>query len=273
MTPIRLGAVDYLNARPLLRGLEDQPDRFTVRWDVPSKCAALLHDGVIDLGLIPSIEFLHRQDYCIVPDVAIASNGRVASVALFSSRPVPAIRSIALDSSSRTSAALLRVLCARWFEIEPKFHTLPPDLPSMLKRCDAALMIGDPALFADYRTAGLDKTDLGEEWTAMTGLPFVWAFWAGRPLAAPPEACTALRAARDAGVASVAEVARAYCSGDPAETALGTQYLRENIRYGLGEAEQAGLRRFLDVAAELRVVPVGGAVRFYPTERRAEIGR
>jgi chorismate dehydratase len=263
MTPVRLGAVDYLNAQPLVHGLEAQPERFTVRWDVPSRCAALLHEGAVDLGLIPSIELLRRPDYCIVPDLAVASAGPVASVALFSSRPVPAIRSIALDSSSRTSVALLRVLCARWFGIEPTFQTLPPDLPAMLRRCDAALIIGDYALFADHRAAGLAKTDLGEEWTAMTGLPFVWAFWAGRPGAAPPEAHAALRAARDAGVEAAAAVARAYCGPLPDRIALGTRYLRENIRYGLGEAEQAGLRRFFAAAADLRIVEAGMPVRFY----------
>src|SRR6266849_6341664 len=117
--PIRLGAVSYLNTGPLVYGLDEQPERFQVRFDVPSRCAALLHDNRVDLGLIPSIEFLHRPDYRIVPGVAIASDGPVASVALFSRKPVSEIESIAIDSGSRTAVALLKVLCARWFEIAP----------------------------------------------------------------------------------------------------------------------------------------------------------
>ncbi len=263
MTPIRVGAVSYLNARPLVHGLEAQPDRFSLRFDVPSKCASQLHDGTLDLGLIPSIEFLSRPDYRIVPSVAVTSEGPVASVALFVSRPVAALRSIAVDSSSRTSTALLRVLCAQWFEIEPKFVTLPPDLPSMLKRCDAAMLIGDAALFEDPDAAGLDKIDLGEEWTAMTGKPFVWAFWAGRPDVGTPELIAALQSARDAGVAALGEIAREYCKEDEERIEIGQAYLRENIRYGLGESHVSGLRKFFDLAQDLRVIPRGGSPRFY----------
>src|SRR5512134_3579848 len=107
MKPIHLGSVGYLNARPLVYGLELRSDLFTVRFDVPSKCAALLHEGSIDVGMIPSIEYLRGPGYLIVPGLAIASNGPVASVALFSTTPVEQVRSIAVDTSSRTSSALL----------------------------------------------------------------------------------------------------------------------------------------------------------------------
>lgn len=263
MTPIRLGAVGYLNARPLVHGLDRKPDRFVVRFDAPSKCATLLHEGAIDLGLIPSVEYLHRADYRIVPDVAIVSRGAVQSVALFTSRPTTAVRSIAVDNSSRTSVALLRVLCAQWFDIEPKFVTLSPDLPAMLKRCDAGMLIGDAALFMDHETAGLDKIDLGEEWTAMTGLPFVWAFWAGRPTAIDAPAIGELQAARDAGVAALDAIADEYCKDDEEKAEKGRQYLRENVFFTLGEDTKTGLRKFLDAASDLRIVPNGGALRFY----------
>ena len=126
MTRVRLGAVGYLNARPLVFGLERSP-RFDLRFDVPSKCAELLHERRIDVGLIPSIEYLRHPAgaapdgaaaYRIVPDLAIASRGPVASVALFTTRPMPDVRSIAMDTSSRTSVALVRVLCARHFRID-----------------------------------------------------------------------------------------------------------------------------------------------------------
>ena len=146
MRRVRLGAVGYLNARPLVYGL-DRRDGFTVRYDRPAICAALLHDNSIDIGLIPSIEYLAKSEYALVPGVAVTSDGPVASVALFSKVPVEAIRSIALDSSSRTSVALLRVLCNRRFEIDPAFVTRPPALQAMLREADAALIIGDEALF------------------------------------------------------------------------------------------------------------------------------
>ena len=134
--PIRLGAVEYLNARPLVYGLDRHPS-FALRYDVPSRCADLLHANAIDVGLIPSIEY-PGHEYRIVPGVSIASDGPVASVAVFSTRPTDQIRSIAIDTSSRTSVALLRILCARWFEIQPRFVEMSPNLGRMLGECDAA---------------------------------------------------------------------------------------------------------------------------------------
>ena len=252
MKIVRLGAVDYLNARPLVYGLEMRSDVFSLRFDVPSKCAALLHEGSIDLGLIPSIEYLRGPGYRIVPGAGIISEGAVASVALFTTVPVGSIRSIAADTSSRTSNALLRVLCLERFGIDPVFEPMAPDPARMLRQCDAALVIGDPALFLDYVALGADKIDLGEQWSSMTGLPFVWAFWAGRPGALPPGAVAALLAARDAGIVASDGIATAYCG--PERAARGIAYLRENMRYTLGEREQAGLRRFYELAAKHELV-------------------
>lgn len=249
VTPrIRLGAVDYLNARPLVHGLSARADRYALRYDPPSRCAELLHDRSIDLGLIPSIEYLRGDPYCIVPGVSIASLGEVASVALFSAKAIGEVRTIALDSSSRTSVALLQILCARAFDIQPTFVTLPPDLTTMLRKADAALVIGDPALFATSEAVGLEKIDLGDAWRALTGLPFVWAFWAGRPDALLPDDLRTLQAARDAGVAAGDAIAEAYGGGDPVRVARGQAYLRNNMRYGLGDAERAGLERFYELA-------------------------
>jgi chorismate dehydratase len=261
MKPVRLGAVDYLNARPLVYGLELRNDLFTLRFDLPSKCAALLHEGSIDIGMIPSIEYLRGVPYRIVPGAGIISDGPVASVALFTTRPVEKIRSIAADTSSRTSNALLRVLCVERFGIEPDFRPMHPDPPLMLQHCDAALLIGDPALFLDYEALGAKKVDLGVEWSAMTGLPFVWAFWAGRPAALPHEAMAALLAARDGGVAASDEVAAAYCG--PERTPLCQAYLRQNIRYSLGEREEAGLRMYYELAGKHGLVETVAPPAFY----------
>lgn len=262
MTPVRLGAVDYLNARPLVYGLELKSDLFTIRFDVPSKCAALLHERSIDVGMIPSIEYLRgREPYRIVRECGITSSGAVASVALFTTKPVGQIRSIAADTSSRTSTGLLRVLCFESFGIDPDFVPMLPGVDEMLSRCDAALLIGDPALFLDYEARGLLKVDLGMEWARLTGLPFVWAFWAGRAGAVSHAAAHALQQARDAGVAASDAVAAAYCP--PEQVAAGQAYLRENIQYTLGEREEQGLRRYYQLAEKHGVVDAIRAPEFY----------
>jgi predicted solute-binding protein len=231
VTRVRLGAVGYLNTRPLVEGLD--PARFDVRFDVPARCAALLHAAEVDAGVIPSIEYA-RGDYVLVPGVAIASEGPVASVAVFSSRPVGGIRTIALDTSSRTSVALLKVLCRERFGIAPEFVREGPDLDRMLARCDAALLIGDPALWTDHAARGLEKTDLGEQWTAHAGLPFVWAFWAGRHGAIGARDARALAEARDRGLGAIDRIASRYAPGDPARAARAADYLRANVHFDLG---------------------------------------
>ena len=244
---VRLGAVDYLNARPLVYGLELHSHEFAVRYDQPAKCAALLHERSIDVGMIPTIEYHRGHDrYSIVPGIAIASEGTVASVALFSRTPLRSIRTVAADTSSRTSNALLRVLCYEAFGIDPEFIPMPPDPGAMLNQCDAALIIGDTALFLDHDALGAQKVDLGEQWSALTGLPFVWAFWAGRKGVLTPAHIHILAAARDAGVAAADAIAAAYCGEGRA--ARGRAYLRENIRYTLGPREQQGLKRFYELA-------------------------
>ena len=244
---MRLGAVAYLNARPLVHGLEARKDLFDLRFDPPSQCAELLHANAVDIGMIPSVEFWRGSDeYAIVPGMGIVSSGAVASVALFTRKPLADVRSIAADTSSRTSNALLRVLCAERFGIAPTFVPMAPDADRMLRECDAALIIGDPALYFDSAAEGVTKIDLGSEWTALTELPFVWAFWAGRPQVIDPVVVEALTRARDQGVAASDEIADAYCG--PARAAQGRAYLRDNIQYVLGVREESGLRRFYDLA-------------------------
>jgi len=260
---IRIGAVGYLNARPLTWALDRDPQRWLVRYDVPSVCAALLHEGQTDLGLIPSIEYLQAPDYRFVSGVGIGSRGPIASVALYSRVPVEEITAVALDTSSRTSVALLRVLCHHRFRIAPRFVSHGPDLAAMTRACDAGLLIGDPAFDADHAALGLRKIDLGEEWTAMTGLPFIYAAWTGRPGAVGSADVRALQDAQAEGVQCAAAIAAEYGAGDPARTARAAIYLRDNVKYGLGPDEAAGLQMFLDYAAELGVAPRRRSLEFF----------
>jgi chorismate dehydratase len=262
---VRLGAVGYLNARPLVYGLDHSP-RFEVRYDVPSECARLLHEHEIDVGLIPSIEYLRGAPYRIAPDLAISSRGAVASVAIYTTRPMAEVQSVALDTSSRTSAALVSVLCARRFKIRPRLESRGPDLGDMLAHCDAALIIGDNALFESTLTnhqSPIEKVDLGEAWTDLTGLPFVWAFWAGRPDALDTDDVAALQQARNGGVQRPDELAREYLADTPERQETGARYLRQNIKYYLGGDERAGLETFYRYAAEAGLVADAGELRFF----------
>ena len=255
MSRVRLGAVEYLNARPLVYGLGRHADRFDIRFDIPARCAALLHAGHIDFGIVPSIEYLRGSDYVGVPGVAIGSDGDIASVAVYSRVPIERVRTVALDASSRTSVALFTVLCARYFTIAPDVHVMPPQPDAMLASCDAALLIGDLALLFDHVAAGVEKTDLGLAWKAFTGLPFVYAFWFGRPGLLTPDDVAVLGETCRHGVAHADDVAAQHFPGDAARAAIGARYLRANVDYGFAERERAGLTRFYREAADLGLVP------------------
>lgn len=251
---LRLGAVSYLNVRPLVAGLDRDPD-VAIRFDVPSVCARLLGEGAIDLGMVPSITWLDRPGDRIVPGVCIGSDGPVGSVALFTRRDMREARTVALDASSRTSAALVRILCRQQFAIDPVFLTQPPDVLAMLSIADAALLIGDPALFLDHERLGLQKIDLGELWTSMTGLPFVWAFWSGRAGAATPTTVDRLQAAAAQGQRSLDAIADEYCRARPEWQSVAREYLHHNMRYELGPREVEALRTYYREVAALGLAP------------------
>ena len=267
---VRLGAVTYLNARPLVYGLE-RNEQFSIRYDIPSECARLLHAHEIDVGLIPSIEYLRgRHPYVLVPGPAVTSRGAVASVAIYTRRDPRDIRSIAMDTGSRTSAALARVLLRRQFGVTPDAVAMAPDLDAMLERSDAALIIGDLALFLDHEAAGATKIDLGQEWATLTGLPFVYACWTGWPGAVEARDVAMLVRARDEGVAQSDAVAAAYYPDDTARQATARTYLRDNIRYFLGEDELEGLKTFYRYATELGLADFDGTLRFYDAHYPAD---
>lgn len=260
--PIRVSAVSFLNARPLVVGLDADPTLFTIDTDLPSACAARLHAGDVDLGLIPAIEYT-RGDYALVPGVAIGSDGPILSVAIFTTTAMPRVRRLALDTSSRTSVALAHVLCAKLWGVEPETVPAAPDLDAMLGIADAALIIGDPALDVDPLPAGVEKVDLGEAWRTLTGLPFVYAAWAGRPGVLGAAHVAALQAARDRGLARLDRLAAEAAGGEAARGTVLASYLRHNLRYAFGPREQAGLERFFALAAEVGHIPGARPLRFY----------
>src|ERR1039458_5179358 len=156
----------------------DRRGLFDLLFRVPAECADMVASGAADIGIVPSFELIGR-DYGIVPGVGIACRGAVRSILLVSSRPANEIRTLAADASSRTSVALARIVLARRYGVDPAVVRRPPDLPSMLGEADSALIIGDPALHINPETTPFHVYDLGREWMEMTGLPMVFAVWAG----------------------------------------------------------------------------------------------
>jgi len=258
VTPLRLGVVPYLNVAPIIYGLERDP-RFTLLRDVPSRIAERLHAGEIDLGMIPSIEYA-AGEYAIVPGIAIGSRGPVRSVNLFHERPIEEIESVALDTASRTSVTLLRILLRERLGRDPRYVTMPPPIDGMLTAADAALVIGDPAL---YFEGDVSRLDLGEEWTRRTGLPFVFAFWAGRPGALSAEDVARLQVSLQSGLEALPRIASSYNGYGAGHAAQNEAYLRSNIVFALGEAETAGLREFYRRAHALGLIPRVPELSFY----------
>jgi len=250
--------VPYLNVAPIVHGLRDDA-RFEIVRDVPSRIAELLHAGAIDVGMIPSIEYA-AGDYAIVPDIAIGSHGPVRSVCLFHRGPLESIRRIALDSSSRTSAALLKILLRERLGRDPEYVSMPPRIPEMLAAADAALAIGDPALYFD---GACERLDLGEAWTRSTGLPFVFAFWAGRPGALSGPDVARLLASLGAGRAALESIASAYNGWGAGRRNENEAYLRSNIVYDLGEAQREGLLEFYRRACSLGLIARVPELRFH----------
>lgn len=260
---VRLGAVSYLNAEPTVHGLDgDEGSGFRVEREVPSRVARRLHAGEVDLGLVPSIEYAFG-DWAIVPGVAIGSRGPVRSVLLFHHGPLERVRRVAVDTSSRTSAVLVKVLLRESLGRDPQYVPMGPSLVDMLAVADAALLIGDPALDHEGDAAHLD---LGEEWTRTTGLPFVYAFWAGREGAVGAAGVGRLQSALASGLAALPAIAARHAGGEASRAAKYEAYLRENIAYRLGEEERAGLGEFYRRAHALSLIPAVPELRFHAGE-------
>src|SRR5207302_2559411 len=178
--PLRIGAVNYLNTKPLIYELDQLASEAELVLDYPSRLAVDLEFGRLDVALIPIIEYFRAGTYRLVPNISIASHGPVLSVTLFSRTPWSGIRRVALDEGSRTSAALAQILLHKRYGVHPDLVPLPLDRAAEETDADAVLLIGDRAMRACL--PGFEHAfDLGQEWHDWTGLPFVYAFWAVGP--------------------------------------------------------------------------------------------
>ena len=205
---VRIGAVNYLNSKPLIEGLAELLPEAELTLDYPSRLADDLEAGRLDVALVPSIEVLRHADYEVVSDACVATHGPVMSVKLYSRVPFGEIRTLALDAGSRTSVALARIMLAERFGVVPRLEPLPFERSVASTATDAVLLIGDRAMHAPAERFAA-TWDLGEEWLRWTGLPFVFAVWAAKGGTDLGHVEEALGRARDLGVERAAEIANA----------------------------------------------------------------
>jgi chorismate dehydratase len=253
---IRVGAVNYLNSKPLVEGLADLAPPIEISFALPSRLAEQLARGEIDVGLIPVIEYFRAGTYSVIPDVAIASRGPVLSVTLFSRVPWQQIQTVALDEGSRTSAVLAQILLQKRYGVRPQLEPLPIDVPADDLSTDAVLLIGDRAMRACLPGFAYAH-DLGQEWADWTGLPFVYAVWAVREGVNLGPAAAALARAKQHGLARAGAIAAREAAVLGLDPGYCRRYLSHIIHYDLGPAELAGLDRYYSLAAELGLAPPG----------------
>jgi len=259
---IRIGAVNYLNTKPLIYELPVLAPEAELVLDVPSGLADRLRAGKLDVALIPVIEYFRAGCYSILPNIAIASRGPVLSVTLFSRVPWLEIRRIALDEGSRTSAVLAQILCRKRYGIRPEIESLPLDLRAEEVDADAVLLIGDRAMRACL-PGFAHAYDLGQEWFDWTGLPFVYAVWAVREGAELGAVAEALIEAKRRGCTRFGMIAQQESPRLGLDAGYCRRYLANIIHFDLGPREQAGLRHYYTLACELGLAPRGVSLSFY----------
>jgi chorismate dehydratase len=281
VTKLRISIVQYLNTAPLVWGFTNGPLRgkYELSFTVPSQCAEQLRSGRAEVAIIPAIEYQRIDDLVILPDMAIASKKHVRSLLIVSKKPIEQVRRFALDCSSRSTQALVRILCAEKWKIAPEFFEAPPDLGKMLQQADAALLIGDPALRISL---AIEKDSLGDaegqtvcpaatlgvtgaellyvydvvgEWRSLTGLPAVLAVWAARRDIATSEVAADFAASGKFGLSQISEITfDAARELELPQRAL-ELYLRHNIDFSLDPENRQGLELYYDYAARLGLIP------------------
>jgi chorismate dehydratase len=250
---IRIGAVEYLNTKPLVYGLADIAPQAEIVFDLPSRLAERLAADDLDVALIPSIEYFQDPAYRIVSDACIACRGPVLSVKLFSRVPAERIRTLALDEGSRTSAALVQILLKEKFDTTPRLEPLPIGAKLGDTQADAVLLIGDRAIHSPPGQFA-EVWDLGDEWVRWTKLPFVFAMWVAREDRELNGIEQALCESRDRGVANLEEIAVREAAAKGLTMPQCLSYLRDSLHFYLGPREREGLASFRELTANLASV-------------------
>ena len=269
MRRLRISAISYLNTAPLMWDFVHGTagNEFDISYTLPSMCARSLEAGTADIGIIPAAAYAQIPGLIVLPGVAIASRQPVRSILLVSKAPLDKVRSVALDTSSMTSAALTKVLFEKWLGGGRRFTAMPPDIDKMLAQHDAGLLIGDPAL--QINRSQYLTLDLAEEWIRYTGKPFVFAFWAVRQDAlheagSSSDLAAIFQQSRDHGLApeNLDHISREWAPRLSLKEADVRSYLTENIYYQLDAACREGLQLFYRYAAEIGALPAAPELRF-----------
>ncbi|MGB9195340.1 MAG: menaquinone biosynthesis protein [Terriglobales bacterium] len=296
MSRLKISAISYLNTAPLMwdfehgnagqdpapvtfasranssfgvavsTAVEEAPAHFDISYTIPSGCAQALAEGAADIGIIPAAAYATIPGLLIIPDVAIAARNAVRSILLVSRVPMAQVRTVALDTSSMTSVALTKILFAKWLGGARTYSPMAPDLDAMLATCDAALLIGDPALQVDRER--YITLDLAEEWHARTGKSFVFAFWAIRRAALegnnPAGITTAFKNSRDHGLEAnhLEAIAQEWAPRLGLKLKEVRTYFARNIHYYLDPPCLEGLQLFYQFGAEIGALPLAPELEF-----------
>lgn len=256
---LRVGAVSFLNTKPLIYPILNgqlQTEQISLSVKVPSRLAIKLNNGELDIGLIPIIEYFRANatgaGYRILPNIAVGSRGSVLSIQLFSRVPIQDIQHIALDTSSRSSVALLKILLAEKYQINPTFRSCDPSIDLRTTGTDAVLLIGDAAL----KNLGTTEysVDLGAEWQELTGLPFVYACWVVRKDVNLGNMPQLLLEAKILGIKQIPEIARIEAKKLGFPENLCRDYLQNHINYDLDQSAIAGLKLYHKLAVKHKLV-------------------
>jgi len=309
MSKLRISIVEYLNTAPLVWGFTDGPlaGRYDLSFTVPSKCAEELRAGNVDVAIIPAIEYQRMENIVVLPELCVAAKGEVRSILVIARKPIELAKRVALDTSSRSSAALVQLLCRNFWGISPEFVPAEPDPAAMLANADAALVIGDPALRiavkleqlaekqsngefccggdpSDQAVQGVDSLyvyDVAHQWREMTARPCVLAVWAARREAVTPELIADFMASKKFGMENISDIAEGAALKLEMPVRPLERYLRENIDFLLDAENIAGLELYYKLCAEAGLIECAKPIEFAsvhnsgrgPNSQDAETGK
>jgi len=292
---LRISIVEYLNTAPLVWGFTDGPlaGKYDLSFTLPSLCADTLRRGQADIAIIPAIEYQRIENLVALPGMAIAAKGEVRSILVVAKKPIEMAKRIALDSSSRSSAALVKLLAHEYWKIKPEYVEASPDPSEMLKRADAALVIGDPALRVALKMEALSGKapsgeqccqgdpdelpvpgfetifvyDIAHQWREMTGKPCVLAIWAGRRGAVSASVVADFQASKEYGLKRIREIAEAASIKLDLPPRALERYLLENIHFDLDPEYLGGLKLYFEKAAAAGLIPALRPIEFVKSSR------